>query len=189
MKNHYHTLGIPQNAPPEEIRKAYHHLALKYHPDKNPAPGAAVRFMEIQAAWEILSDEGKRAEYDSWFDAQNINEPAVDPATPVSYQDETPAHSDPYARQEDIFDEADSGSIYSYFGSGLRRGFDGPYWSKFLIIPFFLGLILLKTCIDRWARPASFSPANIIDSSSHEWIVQNGDTIYSGPVVDSLPVK
>lgn len=65
MKNYYYFLGIKENASDEEIKKAYRKLSLKYHPDKNPSDEFfASRFMEIQEAYDMLSDAEKRRIYD-----------------------------------------------------------------------------------------------------------------------------
>ncbi len=61
----YDVLGVSRNASEQEIRSAYRRLAKKYHPDFNAGdPDAERRFKEISAAYEILSDRGKRARYD-----------------------------------------------------------------------------------------------------------------------------
>ena len=65
----YETLGVDKSASAEEIKKAYRRLARKYHPDINKEPGAEDKFKEINAAYEILSDEKKRAQYDRHGDA------------------------------------------------------------------------------------------------------------------------
>jgi len=65
-KDYYKTLGISKSATPDEIRKAYRKLALKYHPDKNKSASAAERFKEIAEAYEVLSDKKKRDVYDSY---------------------------------------------------------------------------------------------------------------------------
>ncbi|XP_027706398.1 dnaJ homolog subfamily C member 5G [Vombatus ursinus] len=63
----YDMLELPQGATPEEIRKAYRRLALKYHPDKNPEdPDAAERFKEINAAHSILADPDQRQIYNMY---------------------------------------------------------------------------------------------------------------------------
>lgn len=65
----YETLGISQNASADEIKKAYRKLARQYHPDINKEVGAEEKFKEINAAYEILSDEKKRAQYDRYGDS------------------------------------------------------------------------------------------------------------------------
>ena len=63
MDNLYTTLGVAPNATDDEIKKVYRSLAMRFHPDRNDAPGAEVRFKSITKAYEILSDPAKREEY------------------------------------------------------------------------------------------------------------------------------
>lgn len=74
QKDYYAVLGVDRNAKPEDIRKAYRHLARKYHPDVNPGnKKAEEKFKEISEANEVLSDEKKRKIYDQHgFYAENI---------------------------------------------------------------------------------------------------------------------
>jgi DnaJ-class molecular chaperone len=58
---HYATLGVAETATADEIKRAYRILASKHHPDKG---GDTQRFQEIQAAYAVLEDPGKRAQYD-----------------------------------------------------------------------------------------------------------------------------
>lgn len=63
-KSHYDTLNIRQSASESQIRKSYRNLAKKYHPDKNNDPSAQDKFLEVTKAYEVLSDEKLRREYD-----------------------------------------------------------------------------------------------------------------------------
>lgn len=62
--DHYKVLGITSNASSQEITYAYRKLALKYHPDRNKTPHANEIMLKINTAYDILSDPGKRREYD-----------------------------------------------------------------------------------------------------------------------------
>jgi curved DNA-binding protein CbpA len=64
-KDPYNALGLSREATQEDIRKTHRKLVRKYHPDANPEdPRAEERFKEVQRAYEVLSDEKKRREYD-----------------------------------------------------------------------------------------------------------------------------
>lgn len=64
-KDYYKILGVERKANTDEIRSAYRKLAMKYHPDKNPGDKKAEeKFKEINEAYQVLSDEQKRAHYD-----------------------------------------------------------------------------------------------------------------------------
>lgn len=65
-KDYYKILGIKKGATDDDIKKAYRKLALKYHPDKNKAPGAEEKFKEVAEAYEVLSDKKKRDVYDQF---------------------------------------------------------------------------------------------------------------------------
>lgn len=65
--DYYKTLGVSREAGKAEIKKAYHKLALKYHPDKNKGDKAAEeKFKDISEAYAVLSDDEKRKQYDTF---------------------------------------------------------------------------------------------------------------------------
>ena len=81
MENLYTILGVAPNASDDEIKKIYRSLAMRYHPDRNDAPGAEVRFKSITKAYEILSDRAKRDEYN-----QSVNHRIILDAQAESYE-------------------------------------------------------------------------------------------------------
>ncbi|KAL3655475.1 hypothetical protein CASFOL_001261 [Castilleja foliolosa] len=67
--DYYSTLGVPKSASSKEIKAAYRKLARQFHPDVNKEPGATDKFKEISTAYEVLSDDKKRALYDQYGEA------------------------------------------------------------------------------------------------------------------------
>ncbi len=66
QRDYYEVLGVSRDATQEEIKRAYRRLAMQYHPDRNPDPGAEDSFKEASEAFEVLADEGKRRVYDTY---------------------------------------------------------------------------------------------------------------------------
>ena len=65
LRNYYAILGVSRDATAEEIKKSFRKLARQYHPDVNPGDKTAEeKFKSINEAYDILSDEAKRADYD-----------------------------------------------------------------------------------------------------------------------------
>lgn len=65
-RDYYEVLGVSKDASKDEIRKAYRKLSKKYHPDLNKEADAETKFKEATEAFEVLSDESKRANYDQF---------------------------------------------------------------------------------------------------------------------------
>ena len=64
QKNYYELLGVTKSASKEEIKKAFYKLAAKYHPDKKG--GDEAKFKEVNEAYQVLSNDQKRKEYDTY---------------------------------------------------------------------------------------------------------------------------
>jgi molecular chaperone DnaJ len=66
-RDYYEILGVPKNASADEVKKSYRKVAMQFHPDRNPGDKAAEeKFKEAAEAYEILSDQDKRAQYDRY---------------------------------------------------------------------------------------------------------------------------
>ncbi|MFH4984958.1 hypothetical protein AB6A40_011667, partial [Gnathostoma spinigerum] len=65
-RDYYEVLGLKKGASAKDIKKAYYQLAKKYHPDVNKSKDAQEHFQEVSEAYEVLSDDTKRAQYDQF---------------------------------------------------------------------------------------------------------------------------
>lgn len=63
-RDYYDILEVPRNASEEDIRRAYRRKAMDYHPDRNKRPDAEAKFKEVNEAYQVLADTGKRTQYD-----------------------------------------------------------------------------------------------------------------------------
>lgn len=107
-RDYYEVLGVSKTATADEIKKAYRKLAMKYHPDVNKDPGAEDKFKEINEAYEVLSDEQKRRNYDQFGHA------GMDGAGFSGFGQDFSGFGD----FSDIFG--------SFFGGGSRRASNAP---------------------------------------------------------------
>ncbi|RJP83197.1 MAG: J domain-containing protein [Desulfobacteraceae bacterium] len=105
--DYYKILGVEKTASPDEIKKKYRKLAMKYHPDKTEGDKAAeAKFKQVSEAYAVLSDPEKRKQFDTYGSSD-------------FHQKFT---------QEDIFKNFDFGSIFKEFGfggGGTRFSFGG----------------------------------------------------------------
>ncbi len=76
-KNYYALLGVLRDATAEEVKRAYYEAAQRLHPDKNRAPGETEMFLEVQQAYEVLSNPHRRAEYDQSLEKDEVPESPV----------------------------------------------------------------------------------------------------------------
>ena len=66
-KDYYRILEVDRGSSPDEIKKSYRKMAMKYHPDKNPGDSTAEeKFKECAEAFDVLSDPQKKQEYDTY---------------------------------------------------------------------------------------------------------------------------
>ncbi|MEG0799325.1 MAG: molecular chaperone DnaJ [Bacilli bacterium] len=84
-KDYYSVLGIDKNASNDEIKSAYRKLAKKYHPDISKDEAGAEKFKEAQEAYSVLSDEGKRKQYDQFGHAAFDNNGGSNPGGAGGY--------------------------------------------------------------------------------------------------------
>jgi len=97
LKDYYAIMGVKPTDDLKTIKTAYRRLARKYHPDVSKEPDAEARFKDIAQAWEVLSDEQRRTEYDTLW--QHRNDP------PFRQQAQPDSQQQTYSQEEfdDIF--------------------------------------------------------------------------------------
>ena len=108
-RDYYEILGVEKKASADEVKSAYRKLAMQFHPDKNKSPDAEEKFKEISEAYAVLSDQGKRQQYDQFGHAG----------------------IDQRYSQEDIFRGADFEDLFKDIGMGGRGRGGGSIFDIF----------------------------------------------------------
>jgi molecular chaperone DnaJ len=109
-KDYYKILGVNKEASPEEIKKAFRHLARKHHPDVNPGnKEAEEKFKEVNEAFQVLGNAEKKAQYDQF-------------GTSAFSQEDMSGFRSQNFNFEDLFSDFGFGDIFDIFGRGDGRG-------------------------------------------------------------------
>uniref|UniRef100_A0A8C9D1Q6 J domain-containing protein n=1 Tax=Panthera leo TaxID=9689 RepID=A0A8C9D1Q6_PANLE len=136
MVNYYKVLGVPQNASPSDIKKAYHQLALQVHPDKNPKnrEEAEEKFKQVAEAYAVLSDAKKRNNYDKSRGNRIKMEDKGDFSRDKNCLKEEPWFERPHCGFQNVFEDKDHFS-WDYFSTGHMGRARRFHSSFFDVIP------------------------------------------------------
>src|SRR5258708_8857333 len=115
-RDYYEVLGISRNASDDELKKAFRRLAKQYHPDTNKEQGAEALFIEVNEAYEVLSDPQKRAAYDRYGHA------GVGNGSGAGFNDFAG-----FSSINDLFETFFAGAAGAQRRSGKQRGADLRY--------------------------------------------------------------
>ena len=167
-RDYYEVLGVSKDATPEDIKKAYRKLALKYHPDKNPGnKQAEEKFKEISNAYEVLSDPEKKQAYD---------QRGMDGVHDMGFQGFT-SNDDIFSHFSDIFGDISFGSRET----GPEHGDDLKYT---LTVPFMEAVFGIEkqiqiqhtencaTCLGSGAKPGT-NPITCPDCGGRGFVSQS----------------
>jgi molecular chaperone DnaJ len=115
-RDYYEILGVSKGASADEIKKAYRKVAMQYHPDRNPGDKSAEdKFKEAAEAYEVLSDQDKRAQYDRFGHAGVSGNGG-------GFRGGNMNMDDIFSQFGDIFGDDIFGSFFGGAGAGRARG-------------------------------------------------------------------
>jgi DnaJ-class molecular chaperone len=115
-RDYYDILGVSKSASASDLKSAYRKLALKWHPDRNKESGAEAKFKEINEAYEVLSDSGKKAKYDQFGHA------AFDPSAGFGGGGGQSYRQGPFT-----YTYSSGGGFEDMFGGAGQQGFNDPF--------------------------------------------------------------
>jgi curved DNA-binding protein len=129
IKDYYKILGVSRDADEKTIKKTYRNLAMKYHPDRNPGKEkeANEKFKEINEAYAVLGDPGKRRQYDQFGMVGNIGDIFSSPFTRTTFEDlmrDFGGSNLGFDFLDDIFGDSLRGKTFSFriFSRGYNPG-------------------------------------------------------------------
>src|SRR5215467_10666737 len=177
-RDYYDVLGVPKNAPKDNIKNAYRKLALQYHPDRNKSKEAEEKFKEISEAYAVLSDEEKRKRYDTYG---HLGSEEVFRGSEANFEEIFKDIG--FGGFRDIFEQVFGGREggfsdpfnfgFRFGGGGRRRGQDLVYDAELTLEDVFRGkkeeielpkLEKCRTCSGTGAAPGSKSrKCNVCD--------------------------
>ena len=133
MRDYYRDMDLASNATPQEIKGQYRRLAKQFHPDRNPNnPHAEQRFKEVTEAYSVLSDQGKRMQYD--FELNNHYQQRNQQNWGDSYQSNSGSQQRASRdRASDFFDSPLWGAVKGFAGNVAQdfvRNLDQEIWDE-----------------------------------------------------------
>jgi DnaJ-class molecular chaperone len=115
-RDYYDILGVTKTASSSDLKSAYRKLALKWHPDRNKEAGAEAKFKEINEAYEVLSNDSKKAKYDQFGHA------AFDPSAGFGGGGGQSYRQGPFT-----YTYSSGGGFEDMFGGAGQQGFNDPF--------------------------------------------------------------
>ncbi|XP_032726137.1 dnaJ homolog subfamily B member 6-like [Lontra canadensis] len=159
MMNYYRVLGVPQNASPADIKKAYHQLALQVHPDKNPEnrEAAEEKFKRVVEAYDILSDAKKRNNYDKSKE-NHIKMENTGDCRDKNCLKEKPQFKRPHSGFQNVFEDGDFlGDCFSTGHVGKARRFHSSFFDVIPILD-----TGFSTFVSLGSRPSPSSSGTLV---------------------------